>query len=107
MEPNISELQTHNYHLAGSSLELSQVPLGVPGPHFGNHWASANNLIFKVLYMITFRQMCGLLASVMCPMDFHYMFLEHMHHISVSYIAVFLSCGSHRGFLVATCIHYR
>ena len=26
-----------NYHLAGYPLELCQVPLGVPGPHFGNH----------------------------------------------------------------------
>ena len=26
-----------NYHLAGSPLELCQVPLGVPGPQFGNH----------------------------------------------------------------------
>ena len=26
-----------NYHLAGDPLELCQVPLGVPGPHFGNH----------------------------------------------------------------------
>ena len=26
-----------NYHLAGYPLELSQVPLGVPGPQFGNH----------------------------------------------------------------------
>ena len=28
-----------NYHLAGSPLELCQVPLGVPGPQFGNHWS--------------------------------------------------------------------
>ena len=27
-----------NYHLAGSPRELCQVPLGVPGPQFGNHW---------------------------------------------------------------------
>ena len=27
-----------NYHLAGYPLELSQVPLGVPRPHSGNHW---------------------------------------------------------------------
>ena len=27
-----------NYHLAGDPLELCQVPLGVPGPQFGNHW---------------------------------------------------------------------
>ena len=26
-----------NYHLAGDPLELPQVPLGVPGPHFENH----------------------------------------------------------------------
>ena len=25
-----------NYHLAGDPLELPQVPLGVPGPHFEN-----------------------------------------------------------------------
>ena len=28
-----------NYHLAGDPLELPQVPLGVPGPHFENHCA--------------------------------------------------------------------
>ena len=28
-----------NYHLAGSPLELSQVPLGVPGPQFRNQWS--------------------------------------------------------------------
>ena len=30
-----------NYHLAGDPLELLQVPLGVPGPHFGNQWPRA------------------------------------------------------------------
>ena len=29
-----------NYHLAGSPLELCQVPLGVPVPQFGNHCSS-------------------------------------------------------------------
>ena len=28
-----------NYNLAGFPLELSRVPLGVPGPHFENHWS--------------------------------------------------------------------
>ena len=28
----------HNYHLAGDPLELPQVRLGVPGPHFENQY---------------------------------------------------------------------
>ena len=44
-----------NYHLAGSPLELSQVPLGVPGPQFGNHCSKGHMINIHVVHLVSER----------------------------------------------------
>ena len=54
---------TRNYHLAGDPLELPQVPLGVPGPHFENqcYTAGVSNLFEMKCHVFIFQ-----IVSVPC-----------------------------------------
>ena len=56
-----------NNHLAGDPLELSQVPLGVPRPHFGNHCCRIiqlkGNVISILDVLLPYEPECSLRSS--------------------------------------------
>ena len=66
-----------NYHLAGSPLELSQVPLGVPGPQFGNHWSTQCSTIHTLyIFYLLYLQV---LLSISYGSSVHFVKVKFLH----------------------------
>ena len=76
-----------NDHLAGDPLELCQVPLGVPGAHFGNQWCKVYQSYHSIikssvnLYLVLnkLNQSHHHKAVNMTPLRLHSTSLTHTH----------------------------